>query len=129
MPSLPRQRRHTPRHARALLGACLAAACVVTGCSGSSSQRAALATDAPPPVDRVAADPASARTSVVLPSDSILEYERDPYGTFPADRFEFGRRDRLISATERVPLLATQQWPEPARPPERPVQFRRWEQR
>lgn len=80
--------------------------------------------------DQTAApNPDKARTALALPSQEILDYESSPEGTFAPDRFEFGRRDASVSASERIPLLATNQWPESRQPTERPVRFTRWQQR
>ncbi|MEM9082218.1 MAG: hypothetical protein AAGB34_01385 [Planctomycetota bacterium] len=48
--------------------------------------------------------------------------------TDPA-RFEFGRRDALLSVRRPAALRATRSWPEQPRPVERPVIFERWDQR
>lgn len=50
-------------------------------------------------------------------------------GNLYFDRFEYDRRDEALNATSPLPLLATNQWLQPTPPPERPVRFRRWEQR
>lgn len=50
-------------------------------------------------------------------------------GLIEADRYEYSRSDSRLSPSSRAPLLATNQWPEPPRPAERPVRFWRWQQR
>lgn len=69
----------------------------------------------------------NAAQSVTL-TDELDAHQYSPHGTLPFERFEYARRDAQLNATRPGPLLATQQWPEPARPQERRFRFRYWKQ-
>ncbi|MCA9294563.1 MAG: hypothetical protein KDA20_12190 [Phycisphaerales bacterium] len=86
----------------------------------------ALGACAAPPRTPVSQTASSAR--LTMPTDQVLALDRSAWGTSEPARFEFSRRDEALSATRRVPLQATREWPTPARPTERRVIFRRWVQ-
>ncbi|MCA9311168.1 MAG: hypothetical protein KDA21_08180 [Phycisphaerales bacterium] len=103
---MSRTTRAIPRSA-AVLGVALAlAGCtsrsVVIGLSGPAGAAAVL----PPPAQTIA--------------------ERSG-GLLPHERFEYGRNDPRFADPGSLPDTA--HWPGPVRPWERPVRFRRWEQR
>lgn len=58
----------------------------------------------------------------------ITESEYGPAHYPYFGRFEFGRRDYLLSPSTPTPLLATREWPEPWPPRERRVRFHIWQQ-
>lgn len=68
----------------------------------------------------------------VPPSNAHI-FSTDPVrlatNTAPPERFEFARRDPVLSLRTPAPLRATTQWPGPPRPLERRIIFRWWEQR
>lgn len=66
--------------------------------------------------------------SLALPGEVIAAYEASPEGTIPYERYEYARRDRLLSPTSDAPLLATLQWPARIPPSERRVRFHYWRQ-
>ena len=53
----------------------------------------------------------------------------DAGATLPFERFEFARNDAATNVVHRVPLVATNAWPQPLRPAERRIRFSDWEQR
>jgi len=65
----------------------------------------------------------------VYATDALRAWEERP-GTPPeVARFEFARNNSDVAARTPTALRATDQWPEPARPPERIPIFRFFEQR
>lgn len=71
---------------------------------------------------------ASHSDAISLPSGAEREYELSLYGTQPHQRFEYARRDYLISRRVPAPILATNEWPTPIPNEERPVWFYYWRQ-
>lgn len=65
---------------------------------------------------------------LALPGDTIASLEAAPQSPLLHERFEFARSDYSVSPSPSVPILATNQWPEPLPPRERRVQFHRWRQ-
>lgn len=53
----------------------------------------------------------------------------DAGATLPFERFEFARNDAATNVVHRVPLVATNVWPQPLRPAERRIRFSDWQQR
>ena len=96
----------------------MAAALVVAlgGCAAS-----------PDPPATVTQTAAPAR--LAMPAADVVVFDRSRDGRPGPARFEFARRNAALGASARVPLLATNQWPAPARPVERRIIFRRWVQR
>jgi hypothetical protein len=66
--------------------------------------------------------------ALALGSEVDIAYEQSPDSLAHHERFEFARRDYLLSRRVRGPILASWQWPEEAKPRERRVWFYRWEQ-
>ncbi|GAB4521042.1 MAG: hypothetical protein Tsb0013_24480 [Phycisphaerales bacterium] len=65
--------------------------------------------------------------AIVYASDAMLAWEAAD-APIDADRFEFARNDPILGGGQPVALRATDQWPEPLRPIERPVVFRLFQQ-
>jgi hypothetical protein len=66
-------------------------------------------------------------TSVaVFASPEVRAFDRTPRGGLPHERFEFGRNDARLSPTAPAALRAVDQWPQPARPVERPFRLGRY---
>lgn len=65
---------------------------------------------------------------LALGNNVDIAYEQSPDGLALYERFEFARRDYLLSRRVRGPILASWQWPEEAKPRERRVRFYRWQQ-
>jgi len=105
------------RQPRAALAIALAgAAGLVAGCS----------TPAQAPAHRPATRPMA---SSVMPTDLVRAHERSAGATGLTGRFEFGRLDASLGIRRPAPFTAENDWPQALRPPERPIRFRRWEQR
>ncbi|MBL8744924.1 MAG: hypothetical protein JNK58_01065 [Phycisphaerae bacterium] len=66
--------------------------------------------------------------AISMLSPTELAYERGPGGTFPYQRFEYSRRDYLLSTQATGPILATAEWPTPRPARERRVRFYYWRQ-
>lgn len=62
----------------------------------------------------------------VYASDAMLAWEAAAPPDFT--RFEFGRNDTILGSQPAVALRATDQWPQPLAPIERPVQFELFQQ-
>jgi len=92
-----------------LLGAAL------VGCASSGGST---------PVHHHAGAPAP---SIVYASDALSRWEREAAPPESA-RFEFARNDDALGARALVALRASDQWPQPLRPIERPVNFRLYRQ-
>ncbi|MDX2115328.1 MAG: hypothetical protein SFZ24_06865 [Planctomycetota bacterium] len=101
------------------------AAALLAGCSAAPDSRRAHG-----PVQAMEPHPASdaAPMALALPGPEIAAYEQHG-STLPHwERFEFSRRDALVSPAGDAPLLATLQWPQVPPPPERRVRFFIWRQ-
>lgn len=109
-----------------MMGALALFAAVLPGCySVIEPARGGWADPRPTPVP-VQLD--GSQNAVVFSTPEVVGWERAT-GQIDAARPEFGRRDALVSARERAPMRATQAWPVPPRPIERPVRFFRFRQR
>lgn len=60
---------------------------------------------------------------------ALTAWERSAGSGSEDARFTYGRRDTSLSVRQSAPLLATGEWPVPARPAERRIIFRRYVQR
>jgi hypothetical protein len=68
-------------------------------------------------------------TAGAFPGEAVRRHDASPRTTHRTQRFEFDRLDGYLGARTDAPLRATRQWPQEPRPAERPIRFRRWEQR
>lgn len=110
----------------AALGAWAATmAVVVSGCQSGSGRLAGPA--AAPPHESGPASLSSA--ALVLPGEPLAAWERTGSAIPDYQRFEYGRNDARLNLVLREPLRAEETWLEPVPPFERPVRFRRWEQK
>lgn len=70
----------------------------------------------------------SGSEAISIPTPAELAYEQSADGLRPHQRFEFSRRDYLLSRRVAAPILATNQWPIPFANRERRVRFYYWQQ-
>ncbi len=106
---------------RLMLCVAIAACAAASGCNRSSKGDAGADL-----VDLEGYRPGS--PAVVMPFAEMGNYAH--MGNLPheSQRFEFSRNDFLLGVIRRRPILASNQWPSPTRPVERPVRFHRWRQ-
>lgn len=99
------------------LSACLAG---LVGCAGTTAGRQ----------DARAVEPSGpvGTALVFVTPETRLALAGEPVGEAPSRSWAFSRTDPSLAVRTREALLATEEWPEPLPPPERPVLFRRWVQ-
>ena len=97
----------------------MAASGAVPACA---SRPAAEAAPAPRP------EPQTRSGALVFAPSSLREADALALSTAPSSSWAFSRKDAALAVRSPGPLLATDQWPQPVPPRERPIWFRRWVQ-